>query len=191
MGRYGEMQKGGEQIHANLNRSQKVLRANRGSPQFKAYVDYINGILINGLAAGAIASLEYLLRQIDPDTLQRSDINPLLEVQLRLTGAGVTFVPPLGHVTKSKDEPSHIAGSGHVTKSKDGGAEVEVVGIRDTVLKWLNGFCNTGLLIRRLDTQNMDGDYLADVQENLQVRNIMALVVSNEERCEEFRHIFQ
>ena len=37
--RYAEMISGSEQIHAFLGLSQKTLRANRGSVQFKAYID--------------------------------------------------------------------------------------------------------------------------------------------------------
>lgn len=60
--RRAEILRGASQIHKNLTNSQKILRANRGSAHFKAYVNYVNELLIDGLSKAALASLQYLSR---------------------------------------------------------------------------------------------------------------------------------
>eukprot|EP00961_Rhodomonas_salina_P024368 328176-Rhodomonas_salina.2 len=168
--RYAHILEGGHAIHQNLIDSQKVLRATRGSAQFKAYVDYVNSVVIEGLANATHANCKYLLRQVDPEYLAKHDINPLLEIQLRLAGHGIIFSPELG-------------------------SNAEQTGVRDLALSWITSFHNIGMLVKRIDTPNTDGDYLADIQDDTDVKfvvsQISGMVAENEERCEEFRASFQ
>ncbi len=168
--RYRDIIVGSEKIHSFLGVSQKTLRANRGSAQFKAYINHVNRILIDGLAGAVLANCEYLLRQVDDQYLIRHDVNPLLEVQLRLQDDVVVFSPELG---RTKHES----------------------GIGDLVFKWINSFCNIGMLVRRMDTPTPEGNYLADVQENRKVKHNVSVINSfirnNVQACEEYRFFFQ
>ena len=98
------------------------------------------------------------------------DINPLLEVQLRLQNDFVVFSPELGRT-------EHGGGAG------------------DLVFKWINSFCNVGMLVKRLDTPIPEGNYLADIQENRKVKYIIsvinAFINDNAKECEEFRIGFE
>ena len=167
--RFADIKQGGEQIHKNLTVSQKILRANRGSVHFKAYIDYVNEVVIAGLADAAFASCNYLLQQVDPVYLAANDINPLLEIQMKLSPPDVVFSPPLGRNDKRQ-------------------------GVGDLVLGWVAMFCNIGMLMRRIDTPNGDGDYLLDVQADLDVKHtiskIKVLMTENEHQCEIFRRSF-
>ena len=166
--RYAEMISGSEQIHAFLGLSQKTLRANRGSVQFKAYIDHVNHIFIDGLASAVLANCRYLLLQVDHEYLAKYDINPLLEVQIKLQGDFIVFLPDLGRT----------------------GA-----GIGDLIFHWITSFCNIGMLVRRMDTPTPDGNYLADIQENRKVKYMISVIntfiTNNAVDCEEFRQSFE
>jgi dynein heavy chain, axonemal len=168
--RYAEIIAGSEQIHTCLGLSQKTLRATRGSNQFKAYIDHVNQILIAGLANAVQANCKHLLLQIDHEHLTKHDINPLLEVQLRLQAGFVVFSPELGRTSKGD-------------------------GIADLVFQWITSFCNIGMLVRRMDTPIPEGNYLADIQENRKVKYTISVITGfiNETTaaCEEFRHSFE
>lgn len=167
---YDRIVAGSEKIHLFLDISRKTLRANRGSSQFKAYIDHVNHIVIDGLAQAVLANCQYLLLQVDPEHLTKHDINPLLEVQLRLQDDFVVFSPELG-------------------RTDHGG------GIGDLVFKWIKSFCNVGMLVKRLDTPIPEGNYLADIQENRKVKYIISIINAfineNAKDCEEFRLEFE
>jgi len=168
--RYSDIIHGSERIHSFLGLSQKTLRANRGSSNFKAYIDHVNHIVIEGLAQAVLANCQYLLLQVDPVHLAKHDINPLLEVQLRLQGDLVVFSPDLARTSHGE-------------------------GISDLVFRWINSFCNIGMLVRRMDTPTPSGNYLADIQENRKVKHnisvISRFITDNTAQCEEFRQAFE
>lgn len=88
---------------------------------------------------------------MDPAFLNQHDVNPLLEIQLRLAPPDVVYEPMMGSTSHG-------------------------VGMRDILNTWLNSFINAATLVNRLDTHDYDGDYLADIQEDLSVRNATAQV---------------
>jgi len=168
--RYAEIIAGSEQIHSFLGLSQKTLRANRGSAQFKAYIDHVNHILIEGLASAVLANCRNLVLQVDHEYLAKHDINPLLEVQIKLQNNCIAFSPELGRT----------------------GTEA---GIGDIVFRWITSFCNIGMLVRRMDTPTPDGNYLADIQENRKVKYMISVInkfiTDNAGVCEEYRQSFE
>ena len=42
-----------------------------GLPDWKAYVDFLNNIVVEGLVRVAVTSLEYLVAQVDPEVIAR------------------------------------------------------------------------------------------------------------------------
>ncbi len=48
--RYAEIKEGGKAIHAVVKETNKVLRVSNTSPDWKAYVDFINSVVVDGLA---------------------------------------------------------------------------------------------------------------------------------------------
>ncbi len=91
------------------------LQASKASPSWRTYVDWFSEIVIDGFAAAIIASVRYLLAQIDPAQLARPDAVPLLEVQLELAAPDVVWKPELGEGPESS-------------------------GMRDMVKRWLMSF---------------------------------------------------
>jgi dynein heavy chain len=167
--RYAAFDLGGKEMMKHLESTLKVLKVNKTLPAFRTYVDYVNQIVIDGIVTAIIASLQYFKNQIDAQYLNQNDINPLLEIQLRLAPPDVAYEPRMG-----------------TTSSKDG--------MRDILTGWVNGFINASTLVCRLDTQDFDGDYLSDIQENVLVRYNVAhasrLLKQTEAQCETFRQCF-
>eukprot|EP00965_Chrysotila_dentata_P110075 3637239-Pleurochrysis_carterae.AAC.1 len=68
-GRYREITDGNKEIHRLLLESNKVLKVSKGAPAWRAYVEFINNILVSGIATTVVASLQSLLRLVDPAEL--------------------------------------------------------------------------------------------------------------------------
>ena len=45
----------GKDVHSYLKASNEVLKVSKGAPAWRAYVEYINGILVNGIAGAQIS----------------------------------------------------------------------------------------------------------------------------------------
>jgi dynein heavy chain len=167
--RYQVIQKGGEMIHEHLSNSNKVLKVNKSNENWRRYVDYVNQIVVEGLCEVTLASARYFKNQVDEAFLNNHDINPLLEIQLKLAPPHAVFTPMMGSTAKGD-------------------------GLRDMVDSWLNSFVNIATLVMRLDTPEEDGDYLLDMQEDIAVKHIISVINKkidiSEKKCEDFRQQF-
>ena len=167
--RYVAISKGGSEMHKHLESSLKILKVSKGAAVWRAYVDYVNLIVIEGMVNAILASVKYLKDQIDPSFLNQRDVNPLLEISLRLAPPDVVYEPIMGSTSNAD-------------------------GMRDIFFGWLNSFVNSATLFNRLDSQETDGDYLADIQENHRVLHSIAqvnrLYTWTEQQCSLFRESF-
>jgi dynein heavy chain len=167
--RYAAIDAAGKEMNKNLESTLKVLKVNKTVLAWRNYVDYVNQIVIDGIVAAIIASMQYFKNQIDPLYLNQNDINPLLEIQLRLVPPDVQYEPRMGS-----------------TSNKDG--------MRDLLMSWINSFVNASTLVNRLDTVDYDGDYLGDIQDDIVVRHHVSQasrqIAWTEARCEAFRQCF-
>ena len=62
--RYHIIKEGGSEIHKLLKDTNKKLKVSQGLPDWKAYVDFINNIVVGGLVQVIIVSLEILEQQV-------------------------------------------------------------------------------------------------------------------------------
>jgi len=157
--RYAEIKDSGKQIHNLLKESNKILRVSNASLNWRAYVDFVNNVVIDGLSTSITTSLEYLLNQIDPVVITKEEKLPLLELKLTLEGdGGVKFTPPLGYA--------------------DG------KGIRDMIDGIVGSFLQMSTLFKRLDA---DGTYMREMHTDIDVSNYTAMLTEtlqeNEEQC--------
>ena len=165
--RYSEIKESGKSIHNLLKESNKILRVSNASLNWRAYVDFVNNVVIDGLSTSITTSLEYLLNQIDPAEIEREEKLPLLELKLTLEGdGGVKFHPPLGYA--------------------DG------KGIRDMIDSIVGSFLQISTLFKRLDA---DGSYMREMHTDIDVSNYMAMLTEalseNEEKCNSLKDNFE
>ena len=78
--RYSDIKEGGKTIHTMVKETNKVLRVSNASQDWRAYVDFMNNIVVDGLTKIVRNSLDYLLDQIDPAVIARDDKMPILNL---------------------------------------------------------------------------------------------------------------
>ena len=127
-----------------------MLRQSKGAPAWRAYVEFINNILIQGIALTVTNSLRFLLGMIDPAAIAASDNPSLLMVKLQLEGTDLFYDPPLDVV------------------KKDAAPGNDNISIMDRVHSWISDFYNVVKLVKRLDRQ--EGDFLKEMEEHEEVR---------------------
>jgi len=158
----------GDNIHEILASSNKSVKVSKGAQPWKIYVEYVNNIVIDGFALTVINSLKFLRNQVDPVFIKRGDIQPLVEVKLKLeTLPDVEFEPCLDGLS-GRDS------------------------LRDSLYGFMRDFYSVGRCMKRLDTK--DGDYVKELEESLEIRRfvdeIMQHIQHNEDQCYHFRSIF-
>ena len=139
---------GAKDIHALLKESNECLKVSKGAPAWRAYVEFMNNHLIDGTANTVVASLSYLLAQLDPKQIAKMEKAPFFDIKLDLNVSdkgddAVFFSPPLDG---SADSPSV---TGYVTAI-------------------ISDFYNIIKLFKRLD--RTEGDFLKEMEENELVR---------------------
>ena len=168
--RYADIGNEGKTVHKLLLESNKVLKVSKGAPTWRAYVEFINDIVIDGLARTVACSLETLNTQLDPAQIIKEELAPLLEVQLELEGSAIEYRPGLSDAeTTAGVESAHSMVDG-----------------------WIKGFFQVTKLVKRLD--RAEGDFLKDVSElenvRLFVHKIQGHIADNEALCHEFKGPF-
>lgn len=83
-------------------------------------MNYISDIVIAGFANSIVASLKYLKSQIDPASIAKLELRPLIKTELELMTPEIVSKPELGDA-----------------------------GVRGMVSKWLNSFVEIGNLMKR------------------------------------------
>ncbi|KAM6240341.1 dynein axonemal heavy chain 9 isoform 2-T2 [Spheniscus humboldti] len=89
--RYSLVTVSGQRIHSLMKENQSLLLADPASDIWKAYVDYVDEIVLDGFFIAIECSLKYLLENTDP----KAGLAPLFEVQLDLAIPDLIFHPSL------------------------------------------------------------------------------------------------
>jgi dynein heavy chain, axonemal len=162
--RYTAIKEGSKEIHNMLKEVNKVLKCSNTSPDWRAYVDFVNNVVVDGLSKCVCSSLNYLLDQIDPDCMRKAGLLPMLEIRMELVDTDVVFSPEVGfqHSTNSSDGSTTTS----TTSSSKGGK-----GVRDLAHGWVGSFLQVAALFKRLDNE---GNYLREMQVDMHVQSLVA-----------------
>jgi dynein heavy chain len=153
--RYHIIKEGGSEIHKLLKDTNKKLKVSQGLPDWRAYVDFINNIVVGGLVQVIIVSLEVVEQQIDPANITRQNLAPMIEIELDLFGGNVHFLPEVGFVSTS---------------------DADKQGIRNIVQGWIDSFVAVSAVFKRLDSG--EGNYLKEMQDDPYVQMLLASINS-------------
>ncbi|RQM21208.1 hypothetical protein B5M09_003796 [Aphanomyces astaci] len=158
--KYVVIKEGGNEIHRLLKDTLKKLKVSQGSPDWRSYVDYINGIVEDGLAKVVLTSLRYIQSQLNPANIDANDLTPILEIELDLYGKDIVFVPSVGSLPSKN-------------------------GVTDVVHTWVEATFQVASLFKRLDTS--EGTYLKEMRENPEIQRCVAEIhsacLANEAAC--------
>jgi dynein heavy chain len=180
--KYGEIKEGGKSIHGMVKDTNKVLKVSNASNDWRAYVDFVNNVVVDGLAKIVHNSLDFLFEQIDPATIAKDDKLPMIEVKLDLVSIRGTDDIRKDHVRFIPD-----------LKESSG------KGVKDLVNSWIGSFFNVSTLFKRLDNE---GTYLREIHADHSVKMLLAIInetlEQNEEICmklqkqyEEYAYLWQ
>ena len=89
--RNAEMEHAGSKIFNLVEECRQFFKAEENSDIWKAYLEYIDELVIDGLNKTMAASIGYLLDETDSTLTQGA----LFEIRLELSEPDVIFVPPL------------------------------------------------------------------------------------------------
>ncbi|CEL96675.1 unnamed protein product [Vitrella brassicaformis CCMP3155] len=165
--RHHQVMEEGKELLKLVRDSADALQVKKGAPQWKAYVDFVNNIVIEGFVSAISVSMQYLCDILDPAVIAKSEMQPLFDVKIELTDNKIVFEPPFDHTERGN-------------------------GMRDIVSSWVRDFFAIGTLMARLDSGS--GDYLNEMKEhfNLQLllSNLSRLLDDTELKCAEYRQRF-
>ena len=182
-GRQKDVTDGGKEIHSQLKNSNEVLKVSKGAPAWRAYVEYVNHILVSGLADTVVESLGFLLAQIDPSEIGKGDKSPFFDVKLNLNphshgDHAVFFSPPL-------DGAPHMVDGAPIKNDPN-------LSITYIIASIISDFYNIVSFVKRLD--RAEGDFRKEMEEQEPVRfhvhRIVDEMEKNREACLEFRRPF-
>ena len=171
--RYTEVAEGGKAIHKLMLASNAELKVSKGAPQWKAYVDFVNEIVVDGLARLVGSSLKFVSDQIDPESIAKQELLPMLEVQIELVPPNVIFTPRLAIAASGSAEGGRASASASTSASAAaGGGSAAALGedgeerqpappIAAMVTDWVADFYGSCKLMKRLD--RIEGDFLNEV----------------------------
>ncbi|EQC33295.1 hypothetical protein SDRG_09276 [Saprolegnia diclina VS20] len=165
-----KIREGAAEIHKRLKASNAGI-VGVNSAHWKAYVDYVNNIVVGGVAKVICSSLEFLAKQLEPNQTPATQIVkedekkgakegkdskdstasrlPMLEIKLDLISNRVQFNPCL--------------------------TENNGKGLRDTIQMWINSFFNVATAVKRLDSDG-GGTYLKEMHSDMNICMQLAII---------------
>lgn len=186
-GRYKEIKASREKlIREGASKIHKIMKSSleaigivtEDSETWKNYLQYMSGILINGLCECVSICVQDLLDQIDETQFSKTDANPLLEIQLRInfkvSPRRSEFNPRL---SADKDDENNVS---------------KIDSIPKIVNCWISDFYETASYIERLE--GGEGGYVTEVKENDKVKSLVNSVFTmlndNSQKCFNFMKTF-
>jgi dynein heavy chain len=143
------------------------MKVAKAHPNWRAYADFTNSIVIMGLSRLVIKSLQYLCEQLDAERIASGNVRPMLQIKLDLVGDQVRFVPDV----------------------EEARGEASIWGI---VNSWVDSFYQAATLFKRLD--DAEGRYVKELADDMYVQMLLATVNEHlsdtEEKCVAFRSTY-
>ncbi|XP_063817028.1 dynein axonemal heavy chain 9 isoform X3 [Pseudophryne corroboree] len=162
--RYNLIRESGSKIHQLLKENMDLFSVNPTSDIWKAYVDYIDEMVLDGFFSAIECSLKFILDNMDT----KSGLAPLFEVQLDLVIPDMVFRPSLD------------------LGSSDG--------LYDIIEGLINDIYRISSLVPRLSQNNTFPNYQADMEDMVDLadmRNFLMESVQNMmTTCSEYRNSF-
>jgi dynein heavy chain len=156
---------GANEIHKLVKASCKALKVSAGLPDWRAYVEFINSIVVGGLTRVAAASLRLLLERTEikdevfdeegkPIRVEKAD--PLLDCDLSLSADGRVALTPGLYI------PGPVTREGGTRRlNKVGGTLQKIVSF------WIESMFQPAIHVKRLDGS---GNYTKEMQGSVMVR---------------------
>jgi len=169
-----EVKRHQEKVTRLLAETNAALKVNKGSPQWRSYVEYVQDAVRDGLALAIANSVKFLCEQLDPVSIERRQVAPLLEVKLGLYANDVLF-----------NAEEHSAGFIEEKSARRTRRDVWQI-----VSEWVEQLFDIGNIMARLDGSH----YVGDLKKNEAIVRFVASLKkhldNNSKDCENYRQEF-
>ena len=176
--RYAAIQEGGKAVLKKLKETEVSLKLPKGNKDWTVYVDFVNGIVVQGLSKLVRASLRKLLDLLSPEKIKKNMELPLIVIELALPGGKSLKYRPDVH--EALLEP----GAPPPTKANET--------LYDIVNGWVESFYHAARTFKRLDDN--EGRYVKEMMDDPSVQMLLAQLQESVARAEvtavEFREKF-
>jgi hypothetical protein len=149
--RLEDVRNNGKEIHRFMRDTQDNIKPDKKSPQWLAYQDYINGLIIEGITSGINGSMLFLKDQLSIQYNKHHGLQPIFDIKVNLEDRMVAFEPTIGSNSREN-------------------------GIRDIINKIVTDFVSLAIAMPgRVDaSQNPNnptnnGDYLVEIKDQFQL----------------------
>lgn len=143
MPRIEEIKNNGKEIHRLMKDTFDSIKPDKKASTWLAYVDYVNGLVIEGITKGIIGSMNYLSDQISIHYNKHHQLPPMFDIKVDLRDREVRFDPPIESTPRGN-------------------------GIRDIIMKIVNDFISLAISMQRLDTSS-GGDFLVEIKDQFDI----------------------
>lgn len=209
-----QIKESGHEIHRILKETNKKLKISQVVSDWKAYVDFINNFVADGLTAAANISLEFFGNQLNPKRIEIEAISPMIEIQLDLDSKGICFVPEIASELPSSSISPSKSSKGHSNPSKSSQQSLSTLniavpypldirsnietsskygGVKDVIHSIVNGMLSVSSVFKRIDTS--EGNYFHEVGEALHIKTqkskIFQYIDITEKKCQALKVQFR
>jgi dynein heavy chain len=159
--RFDEIEKEGKDIMKLQKDTVDSVRPNKNSPEWKAYVDYVNGLVIEGITLGISSSMLDLAQQISVHYNKINGLAPIFQINVCLSDRQISFDPS-------------------ISQNENGN------GIRDIINNITEHFISLAIKMpSRVDNQQGAGDYLVEIKDQFQLFGSMQQITNNLDEIEQ------
>jgi len=138
MPRLDDIKAHGKDITKLMKDTADNIKPDKKSPTWLSYVDYVNGLIIEGITHGINSSMVKLAENISISYNKQYNLQPIFDIKVNLYDNQVSFEPSIGSNPRAN-------------------------GIRDLIYKIMNDFISISIQMPRLDTSS--GDYLVEIKD--------------------------
>jgi dynein heavy chain len=159
-----------ETVTKLLTETNQALKVNKGSPIWRAYVEYVQDHVRDGLAFTIVNSIRFICDQLDQASIEKNDLPPLLEIKLGLYANDVLF--------NAEDGVSGLDEKAPRKSRRD---------VWQIVNDWVEGFFEIGNIMTRMDGSH----YVGDLKKNEGIVRFINTLKKhldwNQKECESYR----
>lgn len=141
------------QISKLLKDVHEKIKIEKKPPSWKAYTDYVNEIVLEGISRAIYTALNHLNDQINPIYIKRNELQPIFEIKLELGENQVNFDPLI--------EENQYVNS-----------------VRNSAKGWINDFYSIAMFVQRLDKPEVS-DFLQEIRDCFELKEVLAQIYYN------------
>lgn len=167
---HGEIKADSTNISNFIREINEAVNHRKSEPIWRNYLDYVNGIVIEGISNAICTSLNKLNELISVRQNREKDYVPLFDVKIELSNKEIRFEPNVMFIP-----------------------DPEAKTVRNIINMIADEFIHLNYLISRLDTEKV-GDYLVEMKDNFEIRDSLAMINNNldalEDECTIYKNEF-